>query len=404
MNLFALSHMLTFVVFMTLGFPVSLLQASPLHDAVDDENFQQVQRLVESGAPVNDMDHWGATPLYRAVIDGNLKIMKYLIDHGADVNWKNLRGKTPLFFILGRNLKNVTYKRKKVFYKKHPHLKTHPPLPIIIQEELNQINRSIIGLLVKSGADPNLVKGKGRTVMDEVRDPQIAQLLHEFGARLDSQHEPFRYTPLMNHVIIKNMEIVRFLLTRGVQVNTKDGHQQTALHHAASSPSLDNVMLLMDNGSDVNAEDFEGWTPLFSATGANKWYASDEWMKKDHGTRLRIIQLLLNKGADINHRDLAGHTAVYHTAKRGHETITQFLLEHNADTTVVSKNGNTLLHAACKGGMLDLVRKLVKEGHSVNVANKARYTPLHFAKKSGNQKLVKYLMDQGAEVDRLPSR
>lgn len=60
-----------------------------------------------------------------------------------------------------------------------------------------------------------------------------------------------------------DVEIVRFLLERGADVNLADtAGQHTALHLAAAGLHKDIAQELLRAGADPNAEDASGWTPL----------------------------------------------------------------------------------------------------------------------------------------------
>ena len=70
-----------------------------LHWAVEQEDFDLVDRLVKAGAKVNAMNDYGATPMSEAALSGNVKIMARLLDAGADVESPNVDGQTALMIV-----------------------------------------------------------------------------------------------------------------------------------------------------------------------------------------------------------------------------------------------------------------------------------------------------------------
>ncbi len=68
---------------------------SELLKAVQERNFREVKRLVESGADVNEINSHNnlgdVTALYFAVASDSLEIVKYLVDHGAKVTREDCR-------------------------------------------------------------------------------------------------------------------------------------------------------------------------------------------------------------------------------------------------------------------------------------------------------------------------
>lgn len=62
--------------------------------------------LIERGADVNSVCHWGWTPLRHLIMDGEifgnpetvLRLAKLLIKHGADVNWVDDYDENPLLY------------------------------------------------------------------------------------------------------------------------------------------------------------------------------------------------------------------------------------------------------------------------------------------------------------------
>jgi len=71
-------------------------EPSALHQAVQQENYLELQTLLENGAELEARDAYGRTPLYVATRAGNLELMRALLARGADPNAENLAGLTPL--------------------------------------------------------------------------------------------------------------------------------------------------------------------------------------------------------------------------------------------------------------------------------------------------------------------
>ncbi len=65
---------------------------SELMKAVEEGNFREVKRFIESGADPNELNQLGVTALHMGVRSGSLEIVKYLVQHGAKVTREDCRG------------------------------------------------------------------------------------------------------------------------------------------------------------------------------------------------------------------------------------------------------------------------------------------------------------------------
>ena len=85
-----------------------------------------------------------------------------------------------------------------------------------------------------------------------------------------------------------NIEAVKQHLAAGTDVNAKEEYGRTPLHFAAGGGKEEVVELLIANGADVNGKVTAGPTPLFLAVR----YGQKE-----------VSELLIEKGADVNAKD-----------------------------------------------------------------------------------------------------
>jgi ankyrin repeat protein len=139
----------------------------------------------------------------------------------------------------------------------------------------------------------------------------------------------------------------------------------TALHEAARSGRADVVELLLEHGSDINATELEGDTPLHTAV---KWGGHEDVVKvliahkanvnagdKDGMTPLcdaagegytNIIMLLLTNGANVNARDKYGNCPLSSAIMNNRYGIVPLLLSNGADPTIADLSGDTMLDRA----------------------------------------------------------
>ena len=62
-----------------------------------------------------------------------------------------------------------------------------------------------------------------------------------------------------------NLALVRELLDSGVDANSRDSHNSTALEYAAQFGQVEMVRLLLERDAEVNTSNTDGETPLYCA-------------------------------------------------------------------------------------------------------------------------------------------
>ncbi|GHU77759.1 hypothetical protein FACS189462_0470 [Spirochaetia bacterium] len=180
---------------------------TPLIQAVYTKNIDMIKLLVENGADVNLIAEM-STPLQSAIWTENYDNIKYLLDHGADVHFTKERFTLPLNYA-------VIYTIQK-------------------DNELNEINKDIIQLLLSYGADINGLDYSGDS-----------SLFVSF----DRHHE-------------LNTDIPDYLIQIGANINLQDKQGNSILHKAIYNRNNYSIKYILENGGDIEIKNNNNQTPL----------------------------------------------------------------------------------------------------------------------------------------------
>ena len=166
------------------------------------------------------------------------------------------------------------------------------------------------------------------------------------------------------------LEMVRMLLSNGVNSNAKNHRGETALHVLSrcgpdSKDCVRVARLLLECGVDVNMQDNDHDSPLHSAS---------------YNGKLEIVRELLNHGANASAKNKRDEVPLHQGSQGEYESqadgvrIAQLLLDRGVDVNARDKNGATPLHLASWCGKLEIAQLLVE--HANSKINKVR-TLLH---------------------------
>ena len=124
--------------------------------------------------------------------------------------------------------------------------------------------------------------------------------------------------PIHTAVMTYNIEAVKQHIAAGTDVNAKDNEGYTPLRIAASKGQKEIAELLITNGADVNAKDQEGVTPLHCAA-----------MKR---RSKEVVELLIANGADVNAKEKLGITPLDWAIEFEHPKNIDLLRKHGGKT------------------------------------------------------------------------
>ena len=223
----------------------------------------------------------------------------------------------------------------------------------------------------------------------------IVKYLVSQGADVDSQDSEGD-TPLHLAASSGLLEIAKYLVSKGANVNARNtSFQETPLNRTTYYGYIDMVKLLVTHGADVNARAKDKSAPLQNAAEIGS---------------LHIVRYLISKGAKINHRDNVGNTALHEAVGNKHFQIVKELVYKGADINIKDNFGNTPLHVAARTGKFEIVKYLISQGADVKIsgacfsgylplAKEFGCTPLHGAATIGYLEIVKYLLSHGADIN-----
>jgi ankyrin repeat protein len=208
--------------------------------------------------------------------------------------------------------------------------------------------------------------------------------------------------PLHSASSTGNINEVKKLLGRGINVNDKDENEITPLHLASWYGNEKVVQILLENGADIEATDKEGHTPLDIANRnaysdiidllEEKAFESSRWRKSWAPTDESNIPSGLsmsNIGSSAAHANIAPEHGIQQYNKRINKPLIQ----------QYKKPINKPLHWASSTDARKEVKKLLSRGVNVNDKDENGITPLHLASYKGNQAVVQFLLNAGADIE-----
>lgn len=374
-----------------------------LHRAAHEDRLDELVRLIDGGADIDDKNRYGVTALSLACRNGNTAMVKALLEAGADPDLDLPGGETPLMTAARVGLVDP------------------------------------VRLLVEAGADVAATERKGQTALMWAAaegHADVVRLLVESGAdpkvRLESGFDAMMFAARNGC-----LEVVKVLLRSGVDPNAAFEAQgggkipprgASALFLAIENGHYELGLVLLEAGADPN-DQRSGSAPLHQLARVRKPNRGDgpDGMPPPEGSgavrSLEFARRLVEEfGADVNltlergnsggpRFGEKGATPFLMAARRADLDYLQTLLDLGANPALPNADGTTPLLAVAGVGSrtpeeeagtepeaLETIEWLRKLGAEVNTVNRNGETAMHGAAYRNWPRMVAWLTEQGADI------
>ena len=377
---------------------------TPLHYGVMKTKPGVVALLLEAGADPDVVNNQEKTPLDLAVSGAKEEIIDLLLEAGAAVEtpengihvlvWNNIIldvklhiyagtdidqadefGNIPILLAVEKGLIGMV----ELLVKHEANLEVsdqHGFTPLIMSAELN--HPELVQILLDAGADIAAEDKAERTSLDWaiiMESTEVETILRDNDAPSGAEKS------FIAAIQTNNIDAVKALLKKGVDVNEPAYTTKTPLHYASHSRNKEILKLMMTEGADLEAKTEQGFTPLSYAVGLN------------HPDNCRI---LLEAGADVDGIDNWKRTGLNVAASQGLTDATVVLLEFDANVNTLDVWNWSALDVAEEYENFDIAELIIEAG-GINGPK----ISIHVAAGAGNNDLVALHLFFGTDINLL---
>jgi ankyrin repeat protein len=370
---------------------------TPLHQAVQRDDLQIVDRLIRSGADARAANRYGVTPLYIACMNGHAGIVERLLGAGADPNTAMPDGET------------------------------------VLMTAARTGNVDVVKTLLARGADVRArERSRGQTALmwaAAENNAGVIKALIDAGADMNERSRGGSFTPYLFAVRAGHIDASRTLIEAGAKVDETLPDGTSALVLATINAHYELAAFLVDTGANPNA-DAQGWTALHQIAWSRRHNAGFNLpgpVQTGNLDSLDLVRKLVKHGATVNARqkkeprdgnrnqqNRIGATPFLLAAKSADVPLMRVLLEQGANPSITTNNRTTPLMVAAGVGIwapgenpgtheeaLAAVKLALEAGGGdVNAIDDNGDTALHGAVyRGGAIPVIQFLADKGARLD-----
>jgi ankyrin repeat protein len=272
--------------------------------------------LLDSGAPVNSLDHNGKNALIYACRHSSLPIVRLLLENGADVNLG--RGcETPIAVACDRGELSFVKTLVEAGADPNPPRLIHETTPLSVafhtfavsearcSVETPGIDETFVRLLLSKSANPNVM-----CIEPKPTSPAYFQYGHTEPSR-----KLLSRTLMYGAAIVGNAELLQLLFEKGADPNVEGGKDYyDALWNSCLNGREEVLKVLLANGANVPYKDADFYRRVVGEAVEQR--------------RSRIVELLLTEGHAFRAQSRDWYSGALRLALyKGYDEIAKFLMD-----------------------------------------------------------------------------
>ena len=249
------------------------------------------------------------------------------------------------------------------------------------------INNDIIKLIIDKGAYINKIPNPFLKMISELEDSVDAVIIEKFKKNTDIISS---FTPLILATKKNNIEIVKYLLGKGANIDEQDDNGDTFLIAAVENTYFEIFKLAIESNANLDLLDKSGRSALYYAA---------------RSKNMEYAKILFNKGIKIDNESKSFKIAVANDINENRIVMSQLFFEKGATIKMLDSDGLENLRDAIKMENCDMCTLLINNGIDVNRAVSYSYNSVlmytfNISKNDNLLKVIKLMILKGGIVNK----
>ena len=213
--------------------------------------------------------------------------------------------------------------------------------------------------------------------------------------------------PIFDAIYNGNIADLLKAIENGTNINQRNAEGFTPLLYAINYDKVEAVKALLSYSNFIDIEmPLNGYTNIYSVKGKNfsgevLFNGTTPLQYAIFKGNTNVVNLLIDSGADTRKKDYNGYCSLFYASAFSDANMIHFLLTKDPTLTrEKSLSGRTVMHFAAIYGNDDAISYYLSNTFlSINAIDNEGNTPLHYASEKGFASTIDLLINSGAKTD-----
>jgi ankyrin repeat protein len=230
----------------------------------------------------------------------------------------------------------------------------------------------------------------------EITDPQLLTIFKLFTTKLFYLETYYGFNKKYEKVLLQsskigNLELIKYLVEKGVNINSKDNNGNNALLFASSFGYLKIVKYLVEKGVNIHDKNNAGNNALLFTS---------------PGGHLKIVKYLVEKGVNIHAKNYVGKNALLFAIEGGHLEVVKYFCKLGVNENHINYMKENIFLSAVENNDFLMIKYFIRqmnhklynmyEMHKIDEIKKIeenKVKAIQYACKKGNLQIIKFLYE-----------